>query len=110
MPTQIQLPQNFQTLVTAVSTNGTFNVLPFTCFLAALNVIVVANGTNWGLKIQDGSGNAIFADPSPLALGNVYQLLPSVVYMQNGVSIVTSGTTPGTAYVWLNYAKPGALV
>jgi hypothetical protein len=64
------------------------------------DILITAPGTTWGLRILDGPdssgnfkpimGSTAFTIP---AIGTI--LLPSPVYFGQGLTLITSGATPG---------------
>jgi hypothetical protein len=92
-------------VVPAITTNTTVNVTTTTTRLRQILINITGAPSAWVVKIQNAGGTFIIfqqtfnaATTAPIVLN-----LGDGVTMVGGIQIVTSGTTPGTAYVALNY-------
>jgi hypothetical protein len=92
-------------VVPAITTNTTVNVTTTTTRLRQIVINVTGAPSAWLVKIQNAGGTFIIfqqtfnaATTAPIVVN-----LGDGVTMAGGIQIVTSGTTPGTAYVALNY-------
>jgi hypothetical protein len=91
---------------THVTTNTTVTPLATTVRLRQIVINVTGTPSAWVIKIQDKGGtpkiifqqtfNAATTQPIVVNLGDG-------VTMQGGIDIITSGTTPGIADIFLNY-------
>jgi len=94
-------------VVPAITTNTTVNVPSPAATIRLRQIVINVTGapSAWVVKIQNAGGTFIIfqqtfnaATTAPIVVN-----LGDGVTMTGGAQIVTTGTTPGTAYVALNY-------
>jgi hypothetical protein len=82
-------------------------VVSTSCAVKQIVISVFSAGTGWVLRIQDIAAIPfVLVPPTTLTAPSTPSAaiinFDEPVYMEGGVNVVTSGTTAGVVYVWVN--------
>ena len=89
-----------------LTTNATTTVVSSTAYVNTVQVAVSTAGTAWVITIQSKEGTPKVLYKATAAVGSstpVNAIIP--IGLTSGIDIVTSGTTPGVADIWITYSK-----
>lgn len=88
-----------------ITTNTTNTPVSQTARLATLVIQVSNAGTSWVLQVKtkEGTPKILYNWVTATGVGNFNVALDVGVLMTSGIDIVTSGTTPGVADVFIAY-------
>jgi hypothetical protein len=95
-----------------ITTNGTIIVVDHSVFLLWLHITVsvTGNAAKIGVFNRETPPKAVIpmttlADPGADVAGQLFNPNPPrYFWMEGGISIVTTATTPGTTDVWITYS------
>lgn len=94
------------TFSTRVTTNTTVTVVATTAYVNSAVVSVSAAGSNWVIRIQSKEATPKILYQATAVVGTVQPVNVVVpIGLNTGIEIVTTGTTAGTADIWVTYAK-----
>jgi hypothetical protein len=103
------IPSATQTPSFHINSNTTTNISQLDMFVSTLLVAVSGSPTSWTIKIQtrEATPKVIYSKTfsAAQALPDVVLALPFPAKFVSGLDIVTSGTTPGIADVWVSYSS-----
>jgi hypothetical protein len=89
-----------------LTTNATATVTSTTAYVNTVQVSVTNAGSAWVIKIQDKSGTPRVLYQATAAVGSTTPVNATVpIQSASGIDIITSGTTPGVADVWITYSQ-----
>jgi len=86
-----------------ITSNTTNTVTSTTAYLTQLVVCVSGAGTSWTIKVQNKEATPKIVYSATAAVGTYVYSMGGLTLMTNGIDIVTSGTTAGTADVFVTY-------
>lgn len=88
-----------------VTTNTTNNVVAVTARLQTLVIQVSGAGTAWVITVQnkEGTPKILYQYLTAQGVGTFTVPLPVGVLMTSGIDVITTGTTPGVADVFVTY-------
>jgi len=89
-----------------VTTNATTTVIGSTAYVYTVTVAVSGAGSAWVITIRSKEGTPKILYQATAALGTTTPISAEVpIGLTSGIDIVTSGTTPGTADIWITYSQ-----
>jgi hypothetical protein len=89
-----------------VTTNATTTVTSATAYVYTVTVAVSNAGSAWVIKIQSKEGTPKILYQATAAVGTTTPISAEVpIGLVSGIDIVTTGTTPGTADIWITYSQ-----
>jgi hypothetical protein len=96
-------PQYYSTHLT---TNATAVVTSTTAYVNTVQVSVTNAGSAWVITIRSKEGTPKVLYQATAAVGSTTPVNATVpIQSASGIDIVTSGTTPGVADVWITYSQ-----
>jgi hypothetical protein len=89
-----------------LTTNATTTVIGSTAYVYTVTVAVTTAGTAWVIKIQSKEGTPKVLYTATAAVGTTTPISAEVpIGLTSGIDIITSGTTPGAADIWITYSQ-----
>jgi hypothetical protein len=86
-----------------ITSNTTNTVTSSDAYLTQLVVCVTGAGTSWTIKVQNKEATPKIVYSATAAVGTYVYSMGGLTLMTSGIDIVTSGTTAGTADVFITY-------
>jgi hypothetical protein len=91
---------------TRVTTNATATVTSTTAYVYTVTVAVSGAGSAWVITIRSKEGTPKILYSATAAVGTTTPISAEVpIGLVSGIDIVTTGTTPGTADIWITYSQ-----
>jgi hypothetical protein len=89
-----------------VTTNATTTVTSSTAYVYTVTVSVSGAGSAWTITIRSKEGTPKILYTATAAVGTTTPISAEVpIGLNSGIDIVTAGTTPGTADIWITYSQ-----
>jgi len=89
-----------------VTTNATATPTSTTAYVYTVTVAVSNAGTAWVIKIQSKEGTPKILYQATAAVGTTTPISAEVpIGLTSGIDIITTGTTPGVADIWITYSQ-----
>jgi flagellar capping protein FliD len=89
-----------------LTTNATTTVIGSTAYVYTVTVAVSGAGSAWLITIRSKEGTPKILYQATAAVGTSTPISAEVpIGLTSGIDIVTSGTTPGTADIWITYSQ-----
>lgn len=89
-----------------VTTNATTTVTSSTAYVYTVTVAVSGAGSAWVITIRSKEGTPKILYSATAAVGTTTPISAEVpIGLASGIDIVTTGTTPGTADIWITYSQ-----
>jgi len=86
-----------------ITSNTTNTVTSTTAYLTQLVICVTGAGTSWTIQVKNKEATAKVIYQATAAVGTYVYSMGGLILMTSGIDIVTSGTTAGTADVFVTY-------
>jgi hypothetical protein len=89
-----------------VTTNATATPTSTTAYVYTVTVAVSNAGSAWVIKIQSKEGTPKILYQATAAVGTTTPISAEVpIGLTSGIDIITSGTTPGVADIWITFSQ-----
>jgi hypothetical protein len=89
-----------------VTTNATTTVIGSTAYVYTVTVSVSGAGSAWTITIRSKEATPKILYTATAAVGTTTPISAEVpIGLNSGIDIVTAGTTPGTADIWITYSQ-----
>jgi len=86
-----------------ITSNATTTVTSNDAYLTQLVVCVTTAGTSWTITVKNKEATPKIVYSATAAAGTYVYAMGNLTIMKSGIDIITSGTTAGTADVFVTY-------